>query len=216
MSLTGMVLALLLLLQSDCPACGRKADPKSPVCKSCKFDPRAAKRGYFVGKLSDTFEVSDGFTRAKLTVSDSKAASVRKFVDKRVRVQAISKGDAWLVQKIDEAAAPESDLVVRGSVKNGAKAKRLRAALLSEGSKEPLFVTDVQNAEAVLRIALPVKGDAKGYYGIVWDDADGDGLPNESGKSVTPTFFRRDNKWFDRADNALVESPITVALEIPE
>jgi hypothetical protein len=211
-----LLAAMILQAAPDCASCGRKGDPKTVVCKGCKFDPRPAKRAYFVGKLSEELEVSDGFTSALLSAPGSKAAALKKLVGKRVRVQAISKGDAWLVQKIDEAAPSEHDLVMRGSVKNGGTAKRLRAALYHDGGKEPLFVTDVHNSEAVLRIALPVQGDAKAYYGVVWDDTDGDGIPNEPGKTLTPTFHRRDHKWYDKSDHELVESPITVGLELPD
>lgn len=213
-----LLLAALLLAQSG-PPCVNCGKPKKPgACPSCKFDPKTARRGYFVGTLAKTeaggFEVSDGFIQASLSAPESRLASLRSLVDKRVRIQALSKGDAWLVERLDEAAPRETDLVLRGKVKNADKALCLRAGLLQEGRADPLFVTDVENREYVVRAARAKAGGKESYSVVVWDDKDRDGLPNEGARVLTPAFKFRDGKWFNPA-NELVESPASVELELP-
>jgi hypothetical protein len=159
---------------------------------------------------SNEFQLGDD----TVTVPESRAASLRALAGKRVRLQALQKGEAWVAAWFDEAAPQEQDLVIRGKVKNGQNAKRLRAALCSDARADPLFVTDVKNSEAVVRVALPAKGAGRErYWAVVWDDADGDGLPNEPGRCRSAEFERKQGKWYDKEE--LIESPVTVVLEIP-
>ena len=222
--MTALIVIAILQSAPDCLSCGKKADPKKPAapCAACKFDPRAAPRACLVGTLQKkenadepTFEIAEGAAAATLICRESQAAAPRALAGKRVRVQGIRRKEAWLIAKIEEVAPATHDLVILGAVKNAGQAKRLRAGLCSDASSSPLYVGDVAGTDAVVRVTLPARGAAgkEKYWAVVWDDADGDGLPNEPGRSLSPSFHRLDGKWFDKEE--LVESPVTVLFEIP-
>lgn len=213
MLLRALVLLFLIQSSTPCANCG-KASKKPGACSACKFDPVSAKRGYFVGiveKAGDVYRVNDGLMQARL----ASRTSLKSWEGKRVRVQGLSKGDAWIVEKIDEAAARETDLVLRGKVKNAENAVCLRAGLFQEGKSDPLFVGDVTGAQYVVRAARALKNPGhERYHAVVWDDADRDGRPNEPAKVLTPVFSYRDGKWLD-SRLEIVESPAVVELELP-
>jgi hypothetical protein len=205
-----MILAwTALLLLQPCANCG-KASKKPGACAGCKFDSAAAQRGYFVGtvqKDGDVYRVNGATLKSR--------TSLKAWEGKRVRVQGLSQGSVWIVDKIDEAAPQETDLVFRGKVKNADRAVCLRAGLCQEGKADPLFVTETKDAQYVVRAARALRGGGKErYYAVVWDDKDKDGLPNEPAKVLTPIFTYRDGTWFD-ANNEIVESPAVVELELP-